>query len=176
MLSQRLLLYDGRMPRKYLVIAFALILLAGGYFVLRSVEGSRHARYIEAIDHGGRMEENLRFSEAVLAYEAALEDLELRDEERCDLRYRLARSKIAGNDLTGALGVLGELTAEDVARFNIDLGELYRRLGDRARAAGLEQLAAIAFREGRAVSPARYEEFTRRLEEQLPEPEDGARR
>ncbi|MBI4878659.1 MAG: hypothetical protein HY812_03235 [Planctomycetes bacterium] len=164
------------MPRKYLLLALALVLLAGGYFVYRWNEGSRRARYVEAVDHGARMEENQRFSEAVLAYEAALEDLVLRDEERSDLRYRLARSRIEGNDLSGALGVLGELAAEDVARFNIDLGELYRKLGDKARAAGLEPLAAIAYREGRAVSPARYEEFTRRLEESPAGPREGASR
>jgi predicted negative regulator of RcsB-dependent stress response len=147
----------------------ALAVLAG--WSLR--ESSRRQTFAEAIDHGQRMAENLRFGEAVMAYEAAL-DLPLEADERAEVRYRLARCKIEGNDLNGALGVLQELTEEDVARFQIDVGPLYLMLGERAQRSGMMQLARIAYREGGGVSPPRYEEFARRLE-QLTEDERAAR-
>ena len=63
------------------------------------------------------------------------------------------------------------LTTEDVARFEIDVGPLYLELGTAAQQMGMEPLARIAFREGGGVSPARYEEFSRRLEDLSRTPE-----
>lgn len=154
----------------------SLVLIACGaaaFIWTNHSESSRRQAVTDALTYGLRMEENLRHGEAVMTYEAAL-DLQLDDDERAEIRYRLARSKIAGNDLNGALGVLQDLTEEDVARFNLDIGPLYMSLGERAQRAGMYPLARIAFREGGGVSPPRYEEFAHRLE-QLTEVEKGAR-
>lgn len=121
-------------------------------------EAARSDQVAETLEHGDHLEQNQRWSEAIQVYLAAL-DLQLQEDERADLRYRLARSQIEGNDLNGALGVLQELTTESVARFQMDIGPLYFQLAERARASGNLQLAMIANRQGTAVSPARVEQF-----------------
>ncbi len=146
---------------------------AAAFLWMNRTESSRRQELTDALQHGQRMEDDLRYGEAVMTYDAALA-LDVEDDERAELRYRLARAKIAGNDLNGALGVLQELTEEDVARFDIDVGPLYLSLGERAQRAGMYALARIAFREGGGVSPPRYEEFARRLEQLTEEETRGS--
>ena len=142
-----------------LLIAAVVVALPTGWFLWQQTrEADRADLVVGALDHGDHLEKNRRWSEAIESYRAALQ-LELTDPERADVRFRLARSLVEGNDLRGALGVLQDLTAEDVARFNMDIGPLYFRLAEKARVAGDLQLALIANRQGTAVSPARTEQF-----------------
>ncbi len=132
--------------------------------VRQQQESGRRSDVLEVFDHGDHLERNQRWSEAIEVYRSALTQ-PLDEKERADMRYRLARVRIEGNDLNGALGVLQDLTTEDVARFQIDIGPLYFRLAERARLAGNVQLAMIANRQGTAVSPARVEQFMGQREE-----------
>ena len=152
------------MSRTYVIIAVLVAVLGGALFLVTKKEDERRALYFETIEYGSKMEENRRFSEAVLTYQSALE-LDLADSERAEVRFRLARALIEGNDLNGALGVLRDMASEDVLRFEIDIGPLYMKLGTRAKQNGQEALARIAYREGGGVSPDRYEDFARRLED-----------
>ncbi|MFG0316279.1 MAG: hypothetical protein ACF8XB_03320 [Planctomycetota bacterium JB042] len=150
---------------KGLWIGAVVLAVPLAWFVVRQqAESSRRSELLEVFDHGDHLERNQRWSEAIEVYRSALA-LPLDGKERADLRYRLARVRIEGNDLNGALGVLQDLTIEDVARFQIDIGPLYFRLAERARLAGNVQLAMIANRQGTAVSPARVEQFMGQREE-----------
>jgi hypothetical protein len=157
------------------ILATIAILSAGAIFFTMRTESQRRERYDEAIAYGARMEQNLRFGEAVQTYDSALR-LDLTDHERADLRYRLARSKIRGNNPQGALGIIQELIAEDASRFNLDIGPLCLEGGEKAMALDQLPLARILLRLGRGVSPDRYEDFSRRLDSMLkppPEPPSG---
>ena len=154
------------MRRLHLIgLGAAVLLGAVGYYFIQ-LENLRQDRFEEAVDYGSQMELNLRFAEAALGYESAL-DLDLTDRERSEIRYRLARAKIGGNDLAGALGVLQELSSEDVVRFNLDVGPLYIELGEKAMRADMIPLAKIAWQEGRGVSPSRRDDFSRRLDSMI---------
>lgn len=155
----------------------AVVLVTGLLITLQNkAEAERNALFVETTRYGTRLEEEGRHAEAVMAYEQGL-DLELTDAQRAEVRYRLANSRIEAGDLNGAYGVLRDLTTEDVARYRIDVGPLYLLLGDRARQAGLRDLARLAYQEGRGVSPARYEEFAIRLDAMITPlddaPDDG---
>ena len=152
-----------------LVLLVASTLAAVAIFFFMRSEGQRKDRYSEAVDYGARLEQNLRFGEAAQTYTSALE-LELTDRERADLRYRLARAKIRGNNPAGALGVLQTLATEDVRRFNLEIGPLYLEAAEKAMAMEDLRLAKIILREGRGVSPHRTEDFQRRLDSMLEEP------
>lgn len=151
--------------RWFRFVLIAVLVAAVGFWLWQQrAERDRRAAFAEVMAYGARMEADLRHAEAVLAYETGL-DLDLTGAERAELRYQLARARITANDLNGALGVLQDLTTEDVARFQIDVGPLYLRLGEKAQQAGRYTLARIAFREGGGAAPPRYEEFARRLED-----------
>jgi len=150
---------------KGLLIAAVVVTIPTAWFLLQHQrEAERSSDVLEALEHGDRLEKEQRWSEAILSYRATIE-FDLTDPERADVRYRLARSLIEGNDLSGALGVLEDLTSEDVARYKIDIGPLYFRLADQARLNGDAALALIANRQGTAVSPARHEQFMGQREE-----------
>ncbi|MFH0943622.1 MAG: hypothetical protein V2A76_00335 [Planctomycetota bacterium] len=159
------------MRRMHLIGLGTAVLLGAILLCFLWLENQRQTLYLDKVDYGSQMEQNLRFAEAALVYESAL-DLDLSDRERSEIRYRLARSKIRGNDLAGALGVLQELSSEDVARFSLDVGPLYLELGEKAMREGMLPLARIALQEGRGVSPTRHDDFSRRLDSMI-KPADG---
>ncbi len=149
----------------FLVLA---IVAAGAVIVPRYLHDERADRYADVLARGNQMEAEQREGEAAIIYAAALDDPQLGQDHRAELRYRLARAQIAGNDLNGALGTLQELIEDDVKRLNLDLGPLFLDLGDRFAKAGNTALAKNSFMMGRGVSPLRFEEFSRRLERLLP--------
>jgi hypothetical protein len=145
-----------------------LVAIAGTY--LRR-ESRRRAAFEDALARATAMETGRDFARAVQEYETALE-LDLADRERAELRYRYANALITSGGLQRAMGVLQDLTEEDAAAFAIDLGPLYRDLGDRAAAQGNEELAKLAYQLGQAVSPGRLDEFSRRREQLRQEQEE----
>lgn len=142
-------------------IAAAATAVAGYSFYSGRQERSDRLR--EGIATAAALEAAHDYSAASAAYEQILSD-PLADADRASLRYRLAAVQIQSNDLNRALGTLRALVEDDVARFQIDLGPLYLDLGRRFEESGRADLARIAYREGGGVAPARYEDFSRRLE------------
>jgi tetratricopeptide (TPR) repeat protein len=148
--------------------ALSLTLLAA--LVTSSCSRAREAAHAETLARAAKLEQEGQFHDATRAYGELLAT-GLPPAERADVQYRLARCRIAGNDLNGALDLLEELTEEDVKNFQLDLGPLYLELGDAYIAKGEKKRAQIAWQRGRGVSPGRMVEFNKRIEDNLLPPD-----
>lgn len=160
-------------PAPTIGVVLVIAAIAYGTCHLRN-ESLRRETFERTMQHANALEAASDFARAAEAYEVARE-LDLTARERAELRYRLANALIRSGGLQRAMGVLEELSEQDVAEFQIDIGPLYRDLGDRAKESGNLPLATLAYRLGQAVSPNRMEEFGRRREQLLressPEPD-----
>ena len=110
-----------------------------------------------------KLEREKQYHEAVTLYESLLTNT-TDDAMAAEIRFRLARCRIAGNDLNGALDTLMELVEEDVSKYRIDVGEQLLELGDAFFAKGDRKKAQIAWKLGAGASPARMSDFNGRLE------------
>lgn len=152
-------------------ILMLLVLVAGAigvaWFAMRGHERTEAVR--EYLTEGSRLEEEGQPARAIMVYEQALSPdsgLELDGRERAELRYRLARARIAANDLTRALATIQDMIEEDVAEHRIDVTPLLIQLGDRAMERGDRNLARLVYRLGDSVSVtmSRRTDFRERLE------------
>lgn len=116
-----------------------------------------------------KLERDKQYHEAVSLYEGLLANTT--DEATiAEVRFRLARCRIAGDDLNGALETLMELVEEDVSKYRIDVGEQLLELGDAFFAKNDRRKAQIAWKLGAGASPARMNDFNGRLERLLQKP------
>lgn len=128
-------------------------------------EKGRADRINAALTRASELEDEQRFGEAIMVYDAALEQA-ITPNELANLRYRLARCLILGNNLNRALEVLQDLTDEDVANLRIDITPLYMTLGDRFWEQGNRSLSKVAYRmgDGIAITAPRKTDFAERLQ------------
>lgn len=136
-------------------------------FAFSGCSESAERRFARAMDLAAEHEREGRLHDATREY-ATLLDQELSPSDRADVRFRLAKCRIAGGDLNGALETLDELVEEDVKSFQLDLGPLYLELGDKYFEKGDRKKAQLAWQLGRGASPSRIVEFNKRIEQLLP--------
>lgn len=128
---------------------------------------SAERKFARGLERAVEHERAGRLHEATREYDALLGG-DLSPSDRADVRFRLARCRIAGGDLNGALETLDDLVGDDVKPFQLDLGPLYLELGDKYFEKGDRKKAQLAWQLGRSVSPSRIVEFNKRIERLLP--------
>lgn len=149
-----------RRPHSAFFLLRALLLWMPSAAVTGCSDDSMESAQLEAAT---KLERDKQYHEAVTLYESLLTSTT--DEAMAaEIRFRLARCRIAGNDLNGALETLMELVEEDVSKYRIDVGEQLLELGDAFFAKGDRKKAQIAWKLGAGASPARMSDFNGRLE------------
>jgi len=136
-------------------------------FTLGGCSDAASDAFAEKLARASACERDGQLHDATRIY-AELLATDLAPNDRVDVRFRLAKCRLAGDDLNGTLDALDELVAEDVKSFQLDLGPLYLELGDKYFEKGDRKKAQLAWQLGRSVSPSRIVDFNKKIEQLLP--------